>query len=148
MLRVFEGRQIFTMTMTVTTSVSTVPEGSEGTKAEGNSRQWTLGRCFKIRGSKAVRCIKYGLKEGFYTSKLQSIDLHKRGKIQFTKVTFFCQKHREWSQQMHGVAQLQRRTECWRLKVMHKWLRCVFYSVRVFCTATRCPFLQSQRLLL
>lgn len=88
MLRVFEGRQIFTMTMTVRISPSAVPEGAEGTKAEGNSRQWTLGRCFKIRGSKAMRYIKYSLKEDFYTLKLQYIDLHKSGKIQLTKVTF------------------------------------------------------------
>lgn len=79
------------MTMTVTISPSTVPEGTEGTKAEGNSRQWTLGTCFKIRGSKAERYIKHSLKEDFYTLKLQYIDLHKSGKVQLTKATFLSE---------------------------------------------------------
>lgn len=49
------------MTITTTSSPSTVPKGKA--MAEGNSRQWTPGRCYRKRGSAAVRYIKHGLRQ-------------------------------------------------------------------------------------
>lgn len=75
------------MTITVTISPSTVPKGKA--MAEGNSRQWNPGRCYRKRGSAALRCIKDCLKADFYLPKLQHIDLHKARKVWLIKVIFF-----------------------------------------------------------
>lgn len=148
MLRVFEGRQIFTMTMTVTTSQSTVPEGTEGTKAEGNSGQWTLGRCFKICGSKAVHQIQH---EGrFLCIKATIHRSSQKWKDAAHKSDFFvCQKHREWSREMHDIAQLQRCTAVKLKAAGHTQVATMnVLKFKGFLIATRCPFLQSQCLLL
>lgn len=51
----------FTMTITMTSFPSTVPKGKA--IAEGNSRQWTPGRCYRKWGSAAVRYIKHVLRQ-------------------------------------------------------------------------------------
>lgn len=63
----------------MTTSPSTVPKGMA--MAEGNSRQWAPGRCYRKFGSAAVRYIKHGLKAVFDLPKLPYIDLHKARKV-------------------------------------------------------------------
>lgn len=113
----------FTMTITVTTSPSTVPKGKA--MAEGNSRQWNPGRCYRKCGSAALRYIEDCLRADFYLPKLQYIDLHKARKVWLIKVIFFCLPETEriipantWcsrATKMYGI-----------LQVIHKWLRCKF----------------------
>lgn len=74
----------------MTTSPSTVPKGKA--MAEGNSRQWTPGRCYRKRGSAAVRYLKHGLKAVFYLPKLSYTDLHKARKVWLAKVIFLFAK--------------------------------------------------------